>query len=181
MPVRMPAARAQINLHIPRARRLGAQLHHRPAKIRSALHADEARMPHAHRQARRRLELVPPQPLMLPDGLQHPFGRAIRLPGPFPQRRRPGDGHPSPRIKTVIGNNHAASYLPESPPKSSAGCCRRKMEPQTLASVGACSAAKSMSAQKCKPGSQICFPGTFFNLTLLIPVSVTRFAKQQPM
>jgi len=77
MAVRAPAARAQIHFHVPGTRRVVTDLNNRAAKVRSAFGAGETGVQHAHARAPGGLELVAPEALMLPDGLQQAFGRRI--------------------------------------------------------------------------------------------------------
>ena len=72
--VRMPAVAAQINLHVAGARRFAAGLDDRAAKIRPAFSTDETGMQHADDLAVRSFQLVAPQPLMPPDGLEQTLG-----------------------------------------------------------------------------------------------------------
>jgi len=72
--VRAPVVAAQIHLHVAGARRFGADLNDGAAKIRPALGVRKAGMQHADRPAIQRLQLVAPQPLVHPDGLEQAFG-----------------------------------------------------------------------------------------------------------
>ena len=56
MAMRPPAARLEINFHIASDRLRLAKLQNRPAEIRPAFHANEARMQHPHRLSIRGLE-----------------------------------------------------------------------------------------------------------------------------
>ena len=80
--VRAPAAGAQVNLHVAGTRRVAADLDDRAAKIRPAFDADETGMKHADGFAVGGFQLVAPQPLVLPDGLEQPLGRQ-----PFSSRK----------------------------------------------------------------------------------------------
>ena len=75
MAVRVPAGGVQINFHVAGTRRFVAELQNRAAKIRPAFDAGEAGMKNADGFPSGGLELVAPQPLMLPDGLKQAFGR----------------------------------------------------------------------------------------------------------
>ena len=72
--VRVPAVAAQINFHVAGARRFAADLDDRAAKIRPALGAGKTGMQHADGFPVRSFQLVAPQPLMPPDGLEQPLG-----------------------------------------------------------------------------------------------------------
>ena len=78
MAVCMPAARAQIHLHVAGTRRIVADLNDRPAEIRPALSAGKTRVKNADGPLVGGQELFAAQALMLPDGLQQAFrGRII--------------------------------------------------------------------------------------------------------
>jgi len=77
MAVRMPAARMQIDFHVPTPRGFVPQLHERIPKIRAAFQAHETWVQDAHGQAVQSGELIPQQTLVLPHGLQQAFGRRI--------------------------------------------------------------------------------------------------------
>jgi hypothetical protein len=72
--VRVPAVAAQINFHVTGARRFTANLDDGAAKIRPAFGADETGMQHADSFPIRSFQLVAPQPLMPPDGLEQTLG-----------------------------------------------------------------------------------------------------------
>ena len=74
MAVRVPAVAAQINFHVAGTRRFAAGLDDRAAKIRPAFGAGEAGMQHADGLAVRSFQLVAPEPLMTPDGLEQALG-----------------------------------------------------------------------------------------------------------
>jgi hypothetical protein len=65
---------AQINFHVAGARRFAANLDYGAAKIRPAFGADETGMQHADSFPIRSFQLVAPQPLMPPDGLEQTLG-----------------------------------------------------------------------------------------------------------
>ena len=71
----MPAGGTQVNFHVADERRFVAQLQHRAAKIRPAFDADKTGMKYADASAVTGFELVAPEALVLPDGLQQPLGR----------------------------------------------------------------------------------------------------------
>jgi len=75
--VRAPAVAVQVNFHVAGTRRSVADLDDGAAKIRAAFGAGEPGMEHADGFPVRCLQLVAPQPLMPPDGLEQPLG------GPF--------------------------------------------------------------------------------------------------
>jgi hypothetical protein len=80
MPVGPPAIRAQIHFHVSGAGRVIANLQDRAAEIRPALQVGKARMKNPDARAPGRLQLVAPQPLVLPDGLDQPLGRKRFIP-----------------------------------------------------------------------------------------------------
>jgi hypothetical protein len=73
--VGVPAAGAQVNLHIAGTRRGVTDLNDRAAKIRSAFNADKTGMQNPDGSAIGRLEPVALQPLVAPDGLEQAFRR----------------------------------------------------------------------------------------------------------
>ena len=79
MAVRVPAAGAQVHLHVAGPWRLVADLHDRAAEIRAALHAAETGMKNTDWLAVQALELFADQALVLPDGLQEAFGRRVTV------------------------------------------------------------------------------------------------------
>ncbi len=79
MAVRVPARTAQVNFHIAGTRRVIADLQDRAAKIRAALGVGKAGMQDADYFSVRGFERVALKALMLPDGLQEPFGRRIAV------------------------------------------------------------------------------------------------------
>jgi hypothetical protein len=70
-----PAAGAQIHFNVSGAWGIGADLQDRAAKIWSAFEVGKTRVKHAHRLSGKRPEFGAPQPLVLPNGLDKPFGR----------------------------------------------------------------------------------------------------------
>ncbi len=74
MAVRVPAVAAQINFHVAGARRFATDLDDRAAKIRPAFGAGETGMQHADGFPVQSFQLVAPQPLMPPDGLEQALG-----------------------------------------------------------------------------------------------------------
>ena len=109
MPMRAPAAGLEINLHIAGQRRAFTDLHHRAAKVRAALHAQETGMQDAHRPAIRSFQPVALKPLLPPDGLQQFFGRQRSV--IMQQTRRLSTQTPD-RIKILSPGNSRRSFLP---------------------------------------------------------------------
>jgi hypothetical protein len=97
MPVRVPAAGSNVHFHIPAKGRIAAHLHDGVTEIRSALDAAKTRMKNAQGLTVQGLELVAPQALVLPDGLQQPFGRRFAI---LVQDRRHAAADAPLRIKT---------------------------------------------------------------------------------
>jgi hypothetical protein len=75
--VGVPAAGAQVNLHIPGPRRGIAELNDRGPEIGSALDADKTGMQDADGLSVGCLQPVATEALMAPDGLEQAFGREI--------------------------------------------------------------------------------------------------------
>lgn len=98
MPVRAPAADANVHFHVAGLRRLVSKLQNRAAKIRPAFDADKTRMKHAHRFAVQRAQFIPSQPLMQPDGLEQALRRGIAIVA----EREGGAGAESP-LRVAIG------------------------------------------------------------------------------
>ena len=69
-----PPTGAQIHFHIAGTRRVAPDLQNRPAKIRTTFKIDETGMKNPDCFSIQRSQFVPPQPLVLPDGLNEPFG-----------------------------------------------------------------------------------------------------------
>jgi len=73
--MRLPAAGLHVDLDVAGHGRAIGKLQHRAAKIRAAFRAGEARMQHAEPPAVAGLQLVAPEALVLPDGLEDFFRR----------------------------------------------------------------------------------------------------------
>jgi hypothetical protein len=78
MTVGTPATSAQIHFHVAGTWRATADLQDRSAKIRPAFKIGEAGMKNTNTFSARRFQFAPPQPLMLPNGLDEPL-RGKRL------------------------------------------------------------------------------------------------------
>jgi len=74
MPMAVPSMRVDIDFNVAASRGLVIELHHGTAKIRAAFAIEKTRMKNAHFPSRGRDELVAQHALMLPHGLQKPFG-----------------------------------------------------------------------------------------------------------
>jgi hypothetical protein len=79
MTVRTPSTRTQVHLDIPTARRIRADFDYSAAKIGSALNTMKSRMQYPDGLTVQSLEIVSPQALMEPDGLEQAFGRRVVL------------------------------------------------------------------------------------------------------
>ena len=75
--VRPPVAGPQVNLHVAGARRIVADLNDRAAEIRPAFDTGETGVQNADGPAVRGFELVAPQTLVPPDGLEQTLVRRI--------------------------------------------------------------------------------------------------------
>ena len=75
MAMHVPAGGTQVDFDIADKGRFIAQLQHRAAKIRAAFDADKTGMKNSDAPAIGGLELIAPEALVLPDGLQQPLGR----------------------------------------------------------------------------------------------------------
>jgi hypothetical protein len=73
----VPAAGAQVDLDIARSGRFFSNLHDGASKIRAALDAFEAGMKNSQGLAVQGSKLIANETLVLPDGLEQPFGRRI--------------------------------------------------------------------------------------------------------
>jgi hypothetical protein len=70
MPMRPPAAGAQIHLNITGAGHILSELHHSTAEIRSAFEIVEPGMKNPYRDAVQGVKLIAKQSLVLPNGLE---------------------------------------------------------------------------------------------------------------
>jgi len=77
MAVGVPAAGTEVHLHVAGPRWSVADLHNRAAKIRPAFNAAKTGMKDMDRFTVQGLELFTEHSLVLPDGLQEPFGRRV--------------------------------------------------------------------------------------------------------
>jgi len=103
--VGLPALGANVNFHVAGARRLRAELQDRPMKIGTGFGVSKTGMKHRERLAVQCPQLVAPQALVLPDGLQQPLRRgrvAVAQP-----RRQAGLRAPA-GIETVRELEHLA-------------------------------------------------------------------------
>jgi len=103
-----PAGGAQIDFDISGAWGLGADLQDRAAKIRAAFQIGEARVKNAHILSRERFEFGAAQALVLPNGLDEPFGRE-----PLVAEAIFGEGAGPPLGVKIIGKLNQATLLLE--------------------------------------------------------------------
>jgi hypothetical protein len=106
--VGMPAAGAQVNLHIAGTRRGIANLNDRAAKIRSAFDADKTGVQNADGSAIGGLEPVALQPLVAPDGLKQAFRRRIIF---IVQDLHQAEARAPVGVKIVSGRKHCGLLL----------------------------------------------------------------------
>lgn len=103
MPVSAPIAHLKINFDIPADRRSVANSHHGTTKIRSRFPIPKTWMEHPDGTTIRGLELISPNSLVVPDGLNETLGWNIAR--GFPEFRRPQTrGSP---LGVAIGNKQA--------------------------------------------------------------------------
>jgi hypothetical protein len=107
MPVGPPAAAADVHFHVARHRRVAIELHHRTAKVRSALMAPETGMKNPDGLSVQHFQMAALQPLMLPDGLEQPLGRRSAV-----VVQRPGDAplRPPLRVEIVREKEHSHCF-----------------------------------------------------------------------
>ena len=103
-----PAAGAQIHFHVSGTRRVIADLQNGAAKIRTAFEAGKTGMKHAHGFSAKGFQFTPPQPLVLPNGLDQPLGGILFIPQKIPAAK----ARPPPGIK-IFGRFDQATLLLE--------------------------------------------------------------------
>lgn len=117
--VGVPAGGLQIDFDVAAHGCLIGELNDRAAKIGSAFDAEETGVKYPDGAPVQRAQMITPEALLLPDGLEEAFGWRL---GDFVERRGEAALPPPAGVEAVVARGHANCFCAGRVAKSSCGC-----------------------------------------------------------